>query len=617
MDATLLLVRTVLASMALGWTMLLGVGCGDQWSARVGHITLPWSMDSLLGSNATPTWEEAVLQCEALAQSDPRATLHHVGWSDVGRPIHALVLSNKDGGVSMDVQGVKDRLHASLGTDGHSTNRTPRLLINNAIHPGEPCGVNASLALAAQWLSEADHEHHLLRHLDVVIIPQYNIGGALRRNCCTRANQNGPEAYGFRGNGSNLDLNRDFVKMDSRNAEAFVSLFHAVDPDVFVDTHTSNGADYPYTMTLITTQPDKAGPVLGPFLSEVMSPALYDGMKAAGWPMVPYVFSRESTPESGIVDFLETPRYSTGYTTLWGTLGFTTEAHMLKPFQDRVQATHAFLSLLASWVSEHGRDVIEVRARERRRVAEASWLPVRWALDDTRWDSLTFSGYPSRMEWSAVHGGKRLVYDRDSVWVQRIRYDNHYRDVDSIQLPTRWVIPQAWRHALERLRMNGVSMRPVDRDTTLLLQVTTIESYQSARRPYEGRHPLSIDGIRVDTQHVQLYAGDVWIDADQDARRYLAEILSPRGHDALLVWNFFDAALQQKEYYSDYVFEDTAEELLKRNSALREEYAQATLAHPEWTSSPGEALRWIYDHSPYAEGTAHRYPVMAWVDPTP
>ena len=239
-----------------------------------------------------------------------------------------------------------------------------RVLVNNAIHPGEPCGVNASLALAASWLAQPDHEGHPLRSASWVIVPQYNVGGASRRNCCTRANQNGPEAYGFRGNAANLDLNRDFVKMDSRNAEAFVSLFHDVDPDVFVDTHTSNGADYPYTMTLIATQADKAGPVLGPFLRDVMEPALYAGMKEAHGPMVPYVYSLGETPEEGILSFLETPRYSTGYTTLFGTLGFTTEAHMLKSFPARVQATHAFLEVLSTWIQNHGAEVKDVRRQE-------------------------------------------------------------------------------------------------------------------------------------------------------------------------------------------------------------------------------------------------------------
>ena len=57
--------------------------------------SVPWSVDSLLHANHTPTWEEAVEMATALAASDARATLHEVGMSDVGRPIHALVLTGQ------------------------------------------------------------------------------------------------------------------------------------------------------------------------------------------------------------------------------------------------------------------------------------------------------------------------------------------------------------------------------------------------------------------------------------------------------------------------------------------------------------------------------------------
>ena len=102
----------------------------------------------------------------------------------------------------------------------------------------------------------------------IVIIPVYNVGGALNRGSYSRANQNGPEAYGFRGNARNLDLNRDFIKCDSRNARSFNRLFNQWKPDVFVDTHTSNGADYQYVMTLISTQKDRLGGALGEFLTQ-------------------------------------------------------------------------------------------------------------------------------------------------------------------------------------------------------------------------------------------------------------------------------------------------------------------------------------------------------------
>ena len=75
------------------------------------------------------------------------------------------------------------------------------------------------------------------------------------------------------------------------------------------------------------------------------------------------------------------------------------------------------------------------------------------------------------------------------------------------------------------------------------------------------------------------------------------------------MWNFFDAALQRKEYYSGYVFEDTAAELLQNDDALRMRYEAAKQSHPEWHDNPSDALRWVYEQSPHNEGTANRYPV--------
>ena len=592
---------------AMAWGALflvLVAGCQDpEQGAPSTSAEETWPVERLLTANQTPTWDEAVALAQRLADSDSRCTLHEVGFSDVGRPIHALVLTSREADdVTRDLAGIRHRL--SREERGKVT-----VLVNNAIHPGEPCGVNASLALVAQWLEKPDGPEHPLREMNWVVVPQYNVGGASRRNCCTRANQNGPESYGFRGNAANLDLNRDFVKMDSRNAEAFVGLYHAVEPDVFVDTHTSNGADYPYTMTLITTQPDKAGPVLGPFLRDVMEPALFAAMDTAGWPTVPYVYSRGETPDDGIVGFLETPRYSTGYTTLFGTLGFTTEAHMLKPFPDRVAATHAFLDVLSHWLMSHGEDVLAKREEERERLAKASTLPVRWMLSD-RMDSVQFTGYAARLEWSAVTRGKRLRYDHEETWTKSVPWANRYDVAEEVAIPEAWIVPQAWRRVVERLQKNGVQMTPLSRDTTMLLDVTWVESFTSSSRPYEGHHPVSVDSISTSTLPVALHRGDWVIPSDQPAKRYLAEVLSPLGHDAFLVWNFFDAALQRKEYYSGYVFEDTAAELLNHDDALRMRFEAAKVTHPEWIENPSAALRWVYEQSPHNEGTANRYPVF-------
>ena len=141
----------------------------------------------------TPTWEDAIRSYQELHQRHPDQTeFDTFGLSDVGRPLHLF----------------------SMG-DTQSAQWT--LLINNAIHPGEPCGVNACI----EWATDLLDGGGLPDDVHIAIVPMYNVGGGLRRNCCTRANQNGPEMYGFRGNARNLDLNRDFIKCDSRNALAF------------------------------------------------------------------------------------------------------------------------------------------------------------------------------------------------------------------------------------------------------------------------------------------------------------------------------------------------------------------------------------------------------------
>ena len=130
------------------------------------------------------------------------------------------------------------------------------------------------------------------------------------------------------------------------------------------------------------------------------------------------------------------------------------------------------------------------------------------------------------------------------------------------------MIPQAWRRVVSRLQANEVNMEPIERDTVMLLEVTWIESFSSSSRPYEGHHPISVDSVRTEVQPVQLYRGDWVVPSDQKAKRYLTEVLSPLAHDAFLHWNFFDAALQQKEYFSSYVFEDLAADLLAGDEGL-------------------------------------------------
>lgn len=540
---------------------------------------------SVSESNSTPTWEAAIAAYAALAQDHPeQAALKQFGTSDVGRPLHLF----------------------TLGPDSAAL----RILINNAIHPGEPCGVNASLQWAKSLLSSPES---LPAGVHIGIVPMYNIGGGLRRNCCTRANQNGPEEYGFRGNARNLDLNRDFIKCDSRNALSFNKMFSSFLPDVFVDTHTSNGADYPATLTLITTQPDKLGGPLGAWLEAEFEPLLFAGMAERGETMVPYVNSVKATPDGGISDFLETPRYSTGYGALHHAIGFTTEAHMLKPFSERVEATLLFLNVLLEAALSQSQTLLALKSAQHQDFLNLDNAPVAWQLDTNAVDALEFSGYEARYEWSNVTGERQLKYDRNAGYTRSIDHFHTFKPSRTAPIPNAYILPQAWRHVAERLQANGVEHFQLPMDTVMQLEVARIESHSAMRRPYEGHHYRSVESVSRSLEDVQLFAGDWVVPVDQPAARYLVETLSPEAVDAFMAWNFFDSTLQQKEYFSSYVFEETAEAMLESNLKLKQEFESVK----EEKEREGDAwsarqqLDWLYKKSDHFEQTPARYPVFS------
>ena len=63
--------------------------------------------------------------------------------------------------------------------------------------------------------------------------------------------------------------------MDSKNMFAFAKIFHALDPDVFIDTHVSNGADYQYTLTYISSVKERMAPSMAEITYKVYP--LYEG----------------------------------------------------------------------------------------------------------------------------------------------------------------------------------------------------------------------------------------------------------------------------------------------------------------------------------------------------
>jgi len=481
------------------------------------------------------------------------------------------------------------------------------ILINNGIHPGEPDGIDASMMLLRD---AALGKMQVPTNVVLAVIPVYNVGGAKNRGATSRANQNGPEEYGFRGNAQNLDLNRDFIKCDAAETSTLEKLFTRIDPDIFVDNHVSDGADYQHIMTLLATQHDKLGGKTGAFMYDTFTPSLYKDMKKAGYDMVPYVNDFDNTPVNGWTEFYEPPRFSSGYAALFQTIAYVPETHMLKPFKDRVTATYALMQCIISEAGDHASQIKDVRSQDMLATESQTTFPLDWSADTTQKDIITFKGYEPGYKKSEVSGLPRLYYDHSKPFSKKVSFYDHFKASRMATAPRAYVIPCTWKNVIARLSQNGVSMEQLKHDSIISVTAYHIDNYETSSRPYE-KHYLH-KNVQVTAMHqaIHFQKGDYIIRLNQPAKRYLVETLEPTAPDAFFAWGFFDGILQEKEYYSDYVFEDVAADLLKKDAGLRKMLEDKRAADTSFAHSASAQLDFVYRHSPYLEPPYLRYPVF-------
>jgi hypothetical protein len=538
--------------------------------------------------NYTATYAEVMTYYQALAQQQPQMKLLSYGSTDIGKPLTLVVLS-------------KDKVFDPVLIKKQNKRV---LLINNGIHPGEPEGIDASMMLARDLLKK----NQLPKDVVICFIAVYNIDGNMNRGQ-SRANQNGPRAYGFRGNYRNLDLNRDFIKADSKNALAFAQILNTWQPEVLLDNHVSDGADYQYVMTLIETQKDKQNPILANYTSKTMTADLYKGMKKSGYEMIPYGAGEQGLPDSGIVSFMETPRFSTGFAAQHNIISYMTETHMLKPFDKRLYATYNFMQQLINICQRDTKLLGDMKKKVDAEVSEQKTYALNWEVDEKVVDTITFKGYAAEYKTSEVSGLKRLYYDRSKPYTKTIKFFNTYKATATADKPVAYIIPQAWGKVIDLFKLNRVAMKRLTHDTTLSLQIYYIGDYKTGTRPYEGHYLHSNVKLNPVDAKVKFYEGDYVVYVNQPINRYIVETLEPQGVDSFFAWNFFDSILGQKEYFSDYVFEDIAADLLKKDPEIRKKLDDEKAINQQLAKSAAAQLNFVYRNSPYFEKTYLRYPV--------
>lgn len=537
--------------------------------------------------NQSTTYEECISFYQLLDSNSDKIEMKTMGLTDSGKPLHIVVFSENNNFTFNQNKAV--------------------LLVNNGIHPGEPDGIDATMMLMRDL---ANAKIKIPKNTIVVAIPVYNIDGMLNRNSFSRANQNGPEAYGFRGNGRNYDLNRDFIKSDTRNSRSFQEIFHTVNPDVFLDNHVSNGADYQYVFTCIATQHERLGEKLGNFFKNEMYPEMVKDMQKKKIDVVPYVNVHSTTPDKGFEQFTDTPRYATGYTTLFNTLGFVPETHMLKPYKDRVKTTYEFMVTAINYTDANWEKIKQLRKDNLESFKAGKQYPLHWTIDSTKVSYMDFKGYEGGYKPSDISGKDRLYYDRSKPFTKKIPFYGNYKPTKFVSIPKYYVIPQGQWEIIELLKLNNIEMTQIIKNETIEVEIYKIENYQTSKNAYEGHYGHYNTTVSKSVEKMEFRTGDYKISTNQSGVKYLLETLEPEAIDSYFNWNFFDAILQQKEGYSAYVFEDVAIQILAENPTLKQEFETKKQTDKAFAENGGDQLYWVYKHSKYFEKEFLRYPVF-------
>ena len=547
---------------------------------------------------ATPSYADTQAYLQRLAEAAPRQLhLGRFGVSPEGRDL-MLVVAAQDG----------EFTPAAARASGKEI-----VLVQAGIHAGEIEGKDAALMLLRDLTVGRKHAD-LLDRVILVWLPIFNVDGHENSGPYHRINQNGPRRMGFRSTAQNLNLNRDYMKADAPEMRDWLAMFDAWRPDLFLDIHTTNGADYQYDLTWYLEEWGPLDPALKRWQETAFTRSIFPAFERKGHLAAPYldlVDHRDIT--RGIGNFGSGPRFSTGYVALHNRVALLVETHMLKPYATRVDATCDLVVSVLQHLDRHPGELRKANsAADARTQARAvgTQLPVAF---ETGRQSVPFElkGYAFTHEASDVSGDTWVRYDPRKPKTWTVPFFRDLVATDSVRTPAAYLIPAGWAQIDAKLRQHGIRTERIGRALKLPVERYRLDSPEWSDRPFEGHHPLRDFRMTMERVEAEFGAGAILVPLDQPAANVALHLLEPRASDSLLRWGFLDTIFEQKEYADARVAEQLARDMLAKDPALKAEFEAKLAADAGFAKSASARLAFFYDRSPWGK-VQHlgRYPVV-------
>jgi hypothetical protein len=489
----------------------------------------------------------------------------------------------------------------------------PIILILNGIHAGEIEGKDASMILLREILVTKEKEW-MLNNVILLVIPIFSVDGHERFGKYNRINQNGPDEMGWRTTAQNLNLNRDWVKADAPEMQAMLKLFSNWLPDFLIDNHTTDGADYQYTITFGIEYFKNSYPETEIMLREEFSPFLHKKLKEDGFLSYAYVGLRDWRVglDSGITDYPASPRLSNGYAAIQNRPALLIETHMLKPYKERVFSTKAAMEGVIEYCSGNKESLIELNKRADivtplNILKNNEKLPLQFTISDKS-VKVPFKGTKYHIEMSEISGTGKIVYTDEKADLE-VDLFNDAKVVKEVSVPKLYIIPAEWSFLVDRMKLHGIKIDTLKEDKIFDVKRYRFSDVKFAQTPFEGRHRVSFTTNEY-YEKIKVPAGNFLVSTNQRTIKVIVHLLEPEGEDSFVKWGFLNAIFEQKEYFEPYVMEKIAEEMIKENPQLLNEFEEKLTADEKFRNDPNARLNFFYERSPYYDSQMNVYPVM-------
>ena len=545
----------------------------------------------------TPNYDDTIAYARRLAHASPSIEYHGFGFSGQGRELPLLIASET----------------ATFTPEAAKAEGKAVVLIQACIHSGEPDGKDAGFALLRD-LAITKTAAGILENVVLLFIPIYNTDGHERASRYNRINQNGPEEMGWRTTSTYQNLNRDYMKADTPETRAWLKLWNEWDPDLFIDCHVTDGADYRCNITYHHERHAGVDAAIVEWERDVFGGRVAPATEAAGNVISWYLeFIDNRDLPRGTRDFNGSPRFSTGYVPIRNRPGILIETHMIKDYRSRVIGTYDFLRAA---LTEANREPARLkrlgREADERTVAMGNdYNPARlYALDFNLTDEPTpfqLRAFQYETDESEVSGDLRVVYGREPLDLTVPMYQT-FSVSCAVAPPLSYIVPVEWSDVIEVLKAHGLETHTLPLATEIEVESYRFKNVMWPAGPFEGRHMPRYE-VEPVTEKRMFHAGSLVVPVGQRLAKVVMNLLEPEAPDSFARWGFFNAIFEEKEYGEPYVLEALAREMMANDPALKQEFEELLAADAEFAASPSERLRFFHKRSPSWDPQMNLYPV--------